>query len=122
MENYLDPLLISKITSSPSLPWVFAAAGFHIVNVFLGAFIAFMKAGKPPRNIHRYLYYSILTCLACFLIMNQIHSLNGIWEYLVILYFITVIPFSKRWDILLHAFFAVIGLILLPLLIILQVY
>jgi hypothetical protein len=40
---------------------------------------------------------------------------------LIGLYFITLIPYSKRWDILVHALVAVVGLTLLPLLIVLRI-
>ena len=69
---------------------------------------------------HRFLYFAILTCLGLFLVLNEIHSENSIWEYLICLYFITLIPLSKSWDAVVHAFIASIGLILLPVLILLQ--
>ena len=84
--------------------------------------MAFRKTGQAPLRMHKLLYYSILICLGLFLILNQIHSTNSVWEYAVCLYFITIIPLSKGWDVLLHAFVSLVGLTLLPLLIILQFY
>ena len=118
----MDSLIIEKITSMVSAPWVFAAMGFHIVNAFMGAFMAFRKKSGPLIRIHGLLYCSVISCIACFLILNQIHAANGVWEYLIALYFITVIPISKRWDALTHAFFALVGLTLLPLLVLLQIF
>lgn len=113
--------LVPKIVSSPSLVWIVAAMGFYLINIFLGLFIAFQK--KTPQNlkIHKYLFYSIAFCLMYYLIMNQTHHENTWLDYIVCLYFITIVPLSKRWDVLLHALVAVIGLILLPLLIVMQI-
>jgi hypothetical protein len=58
--------------------------------------------------------------LIYFLIMNQTHNENTLIDYAVILYIVTLVPFSKSWDVLVHALVVVIGLILMPLLIVLQ--
>lgn len=109
-----------QAAASPSLPWVASAVCFHIVNSFIGAFMAFRRKGPGLIRAHRFLYIATLTCLGFFLILNEIHSGNSIWEYLICLYFITLIPLSKSWDSVVHAFIASIGLTLLPLLILLQ--
>ena len=109
-----------QVSDSPFLIWVIAAIIFNIVNVFLGLYMAFFK--KEPRLIraHLYLYITIVICLICFLVMKGIHSENTIWEYLIGLYFITLVPMSRKWDVLIHALIAIVGLTLLPLLILLQ--
>jgi hypothetical protein len=113
--------IFSKILSSPSLVWVVAAMGFYLINIFLGMFIAFQKNTVENRKIHKYLFYSIAFCLVYFLIMNQTHHENTLIDYAVVLYMVALVPFSKRWDVLVHALIAIIGLILLPLLIVLQI-
>ena len=112
--------IFSNIMSSPSLVWVLAAMGFYLVNILLGMFIAFKKNTVENRKIHKWLFYSIAFCLVYFLIMNQTHHENTLIDYAVVLYMVALVPFSKRWDVLAHALVALIGLILLPLLIILQ--
>ncbi len=111
-----------QVSESPSLIWVVAAIIFNIVNVFMGLYMAFFK--KEPRLIrtHLYLYITIVTCLVLFLVMNGVHSENTIWEYLIVLYFITLVPMSRKWDVLIHALISIVGLILLPLLILLQMF
>ncbi|HIJ50364.1 MAG TPA: hypothetical protein HPP54_04795 [Nitrospinae bacterium] len=111
----------TKILASPSLVWVLTAMGFYLVNIFLGLFIAFQKNTVDTRKIHKYLFYSITFCLVYFLIMNQTHHENTLIDYAVVLYMVALVPFSKRWDVLAHALVAVIGLILMPLLIVLQI-
>ena len=117
----MDATLIPKITSSPSLIWVVAAIGFYIINIFLGLFMAFRKRTAQSLKIHRFLFYAIVFCLGYYLLMNQVHDENSWLDYLIGLYFITLVPYSKRWDILVHAFVAVVGLTLLPLLIVLRI-
>jgi hypothetical protein len=111
----------SNILASPSLVWIVTAMGFYLVNIFLGLFIAFQKNTVDTRKIHKWLFYSIAFCLVYFLIMNQTHHENTLIDYAVVLYMVALVPFSKRWDVLVHALIAVIGLILLPLLIVLQI-
>ena len=112
--------IFSNIMSSPSLVWVITAMGFYLVNIFTGLFVAFQKNTVDTRKIHKWLFYSIAFCLIYFLIMNQTHNENTLIDYAVILYIVTFVPFSKRWDVLVHALVAVIGLILMPLLIVMQ--
>ena len=94
--------------------------GFHMFNLALGAYMGFFKKSASVAKMHRWLYYAVMFCLVYFLIMNQTHGENTIWDYLVGVYFITAIPMSKRWDIMAHALLSLVGLTLLPLLIILQ--
>ncbi len=96
--------------------------GFHMLNAFLGAYMAFFKRAKPLIRIHALLYGCVLVCLIGFLIINHRHFHNTVWEYLIFGYFITVVPISKRWDVMLHALFATVGLTLLPVLILLQLF
>jgi hypothetical protein len=117
----METTLIPKITSSPSLIWVVAAIGFYILNIFMGLFMAFRKKTAQSLKIHRLLFYTIAFCLVYYLIMNQTHDDNTLLDYLVCLYCIIIVPFSKRWDVLVHAFIGAMGLILLPLLIILKI-
>ena len=109
-----------QVSASPSLIWVVSAICFQIINVLLGAFMAFQRKGPGLISAHRFLYCAIIFCLSMFLIMNQVHLGNSVWDYLVFIYFITVIPLSKKWDVLAHAFIALMGLTFLPVLILLQ--
>jgi hypothetical protein len=117
----MDPYLIAQIKNSASLPWVFAAIGFHVINVFLGAYMGFNGKIEKYRRLHRLLFYVVLFCLVYFLILNYFHGANWIWEYLIVGYFIIIIPLSKRWDMLVHGLVTVVGLTLLPVLVILQI-
>jgi len=117
----MESTLITQITSSPSLVWVAAAIGFYILNIFLGLFMAFRKKTAQSLKIHRMLFYTLAFCLVYYLIMNQTHDDNTLLDYLVCLYCITLVPFSKRWDVLVHAFIGAMGLVLMPLLIILRI-
>jgi len=96
--------------------------GLHVVNAFLGAYMAFFKRAQPLLRVHALLYGGVVVCLIGFLIVNRMYFHNTLWEYLVFGYFITIVPLSKRWDVMLHALFATVGLTLLPVLVILQLF
>ena len=110
-----------KILSSPSLVWVLAAMGFYLINIFLGLYIGFQNKTALTLKAHKYLFYTIAFCMTYFLFMNQTHHANTWIDYAVVLYIIGLVPFSKRWDVLLHALIAIVGLTLLPLLIVIQI-
>jgi uncharacterized protein YebE (UPF0316 family) len=110
---------MSQVSASASLKWVVVAIAFNIVNVFFGAWMAFFRRDRKYLNIHKWLFYAIVFCLGYFLVLNHIHSGNTVWQYLICGYFITVIPLSKRWDVLLHALAGVLGLLLLPVILLL---
>ena len=84
-------------------------------------FIAFQKKTTQNLRIHKLMYYSIAFSLICFLIMNQTHHENTLIDYIVVFYVAAIVPLSKRWDVLVHALIAAVGLTLLPLLIIIQI-
>ena len=117
----MESTLITKITSSPSLVWVVCAIGFYIINIFLGLFMAFRKRTAQSLKIHRLLSYAITFSLVYYLIMNQTHDDNTLLDYLICLYCIIIVPFSKRWDTMLHLLVGAMGLILLPLLIVIRI-
>ncbi len=110
-----------NIANSPSLVWVIAAICLHILNTFLGLIMAFHKITRQRVRLHLILYVSILLCLSLFLVLNGVHGNNTIFDYGVGLYFITILPLSVKWDIMVHGLVAVVGMILLPALILLQI-
>ncbi len=109
------------LADSPSLVWVVAAISLHIVNTFIGLYMAFRNKTRALVRIHLMLYFGILFSLAMFLVMNEVHGNNTIWDYGIGLYFITILPRSAKWDIMVHALVAVVGLTLLPVLILLLI-
>ena len=110
-----------KILSSPSLVWILAAMGFYLINIFLGLYIGFQNKTAQTLKAHRYLFYAIAFCMIYFLVMNQTHHKNTWMDYAAVIYIVGLVPFSKRWDVVIHALIATIGLTLLPLLIVIQI-
>ena len=113
--------LLEKILISPSLIWVLPAMGFYLTNIFVGLFNALQKKTAQNLRIHKWLFYSIGLSLVCFLTMNQIHNENTLIDYMAFLYIVSLVPYSKRWNYLVHALIAVVGFTLLPLLIVIQI-
>lgn len=93
----------------------------HIVNSLLGAGIVFRRMGRPPRRAHFILYLGVLACLGIYFYLNRFARGNGLVEYFVLLYFAIFLPLSRKWDVMIHAFIAVVGLTFLPLLILVQI-
>ena len=112
--------VFDQVRASASLIWVVAAISLHIVNVFIGLAMAFQKKTPALARLHLILYCTLLFCLVYYLVLNHFHTGNSLWDYLIPLYFITLIPLSRKWDVVLHAGVTALGLILLPILILLQ--
>ena len=110
-----------KILSSPSLVWILAAMGFYLINIFLGLYIGFQNKTAHILKAHKYLFYTIAFCMICFLVINQTHHENMWIDYAVFVYILGLVPFSKRWDVLIHSLIATVGLTLLFLLIVIQI-
>ncbi|MCF8719595.1 hypothetical protein [Nitrospina gracilis] len=115
------PSMIDQVQASPSLIWVAVTICLHIINVFLGLSLGFQKKTPSLVRTHLIVYVAVLFGLGSYLVINAIHGENTIWDYLVALYFITIIPMSRKWDVVLHAGITVMGLIFLPMLILLQI-
>lgn len=111
-----------QVGSSPSLVWVVTAMGLNIVNLFIGLGMALQNKKKTWLRTHLVMYISILVCLTLYLVMHGIHSENSVWDYAICLYFITLVPISRKWDVMYHGLVTVLGLILLPVLILLQMF
>ena len=110
-----------NILSSPSLVWILAAMGFYLINIFLGLYIGFQNKTAQTLKAHRYVFYPIAFCMIYFLVMNQTHHENTWMDYAAVIYIVGLVPFSKRWDVVIHALIATIGLTLLPLLIVIRI-
>ncbi len=110
-----------NIANSPSLIWVVSAICLHIVNTFLGLTMAFHKTTPARLRMHLVFYCTILLSLSMFLVLNWAHGDNTIFDYGAGLYFITILPLSVKWGIMVHGLVAVVGLTLLPVLILLQI-
>ena len=110
-----------KILFSPALVWGLAAMGFYLINIFFGLYIGFQKKTAQTLKAHKYVFYVIAFCIFYFLLVNQTHHENTWIDYAVFIYIIGLVPFSKRWNVLIHALIATVGLTLLPLLIVIQI-
>ena len=115
------PALFEQVRASPSLVWVAAAICLHIMNVFLGLTMAFQKKTPAMLRVHAVLYVAVLAALLAYLVLNGTHGENSLLDYGVGLYFITIVPLSRKWDVMTHASITVFGLILLPMLILMQI-
>ena len=82
--------------------------------------MAFQKKTKPMLRVHAVLYVAVLGALMAYLVLNGTHGENSLLDYLVGLYFITLVPLSRKWDVVTHACITVIGLVLLPILILMH--
>ncbi len=84
-----------------------------IVNVMIGVSILPADKRKIRYKLHRYVFFAALGCYLFFLWWNFEQGTNSPLNYAVFLYFLLVIPLSRRANVTAHAILASIGLVLL---------
>ena len=84
-----------------------------VANILVGVSILPKDKRKNVYKVHRLIFYAVIICYGMFLWVT--YSLNtSQWSnYLVLAYFIFVIPITRRINITLHAVLASVGLVLL---------
>ena len=97
----------------PSFILILLTTLITIANILVGVSILPQAKRKKGYKIHRLFYYAVLICYGAFLwtiyLINEERWLN----YVVMLYFLFVIPITRRINITLHAVLASVGLVLL---------
>ena len=108
-----------QIDLAPALILIISAIGVHILNAGIGIVLAFRQRCYI-RKLHKLVYFSLLLLLMTFFVRNFLRGVTGFMEYVILAYYMVLIPISKNWDVSVHALVATVGLTLLPLIILLN--
>lgn len=84
-----------------------------IANIVVGVSILPEDKRQKGYRLHRYVFFGVVVCYSFFLIVNHKLIGNTVFNYLVLIYFISVIPLSRKWNVTFHAILSSIGLVLL---------
>lgn len=111
--NPMQPTSLWDLYSHPSFLTLLITFLAVIFNILVGVTMLPKDARKKYYNLHRYGYWTVLLGFAAFLIVT--HELQGdYWfNYFVFLYFLAVVPQTRKINVTLHAVLASVGLALL---------
>ena len=84
-----------------------------VVNILIGVSIITEDKRKKGFKVHRLIFSFVVLGYGMFLWVSYSPTKNEWFEYAVLMYFLFVIPMTRRINITFHAILASLGLILL---------
>ena len=97
----------------PRFIFIFFTIILTIVNILIGVSMLPKDIRKKRFKIHRFTFYIVLISYCIFLWFSYSNSMTGWLQYCILVYFLFVIPITRRINITLHAVLASAGLVLL---------
>ncbi|PIQ99418.1 MAG: hypothetical protein COV66_11765 [Nitrospinae bacterium CG11_big_fil_rev_8_21_14_0_20_45_15] len=104
---------LSALFAHPSFQLLFLSILVTLANVMVGVSIFAKDNRKKGYRTHRLIYWLVIVCISLYLLSNYLLLENSIFDYFVLLYFLFIIPLSRKMDVTLHAVLSSIGLVLL---------
>lgn len=104
---------LEDLFSHPLFIFFLASFLLTIVNIMVGVSILPKDRRKKGYWLHRVLYFLTIVTYLLFLWYHQGLRPNPVFNYAVLIYFLTAIPFSRRASVKAHAILSSIGLVLL---------
>ena len=104
---------LSDIFTHPSFITILITILIVITNIMIGVSMLPSDTRRKRYPMHRGVYVAVLASFGFFLWVTHRTLENSVFNYLVFMYFLTVIPLSRRLNVTLHAVLASIGLVLL---------
>ena len=110
----MQPTTLEDLFLNPGFLAIFIAILTTIGNVMVGVSMLPEDQRRKRYKLHLYVFFAVLSCYLCFLVWNHfVHGKNLLFDYAVFLYFVIVIPLSRRASVTAHAIIASVGLVLL---------
>lgn len=106
---------LDGLFSQPNFLAVFVAVLFTIGNIIVGVSILPKDRRRKRYLLHRFVYGVVVVAYGVFLWFNRKISGNSLFDYFVLLYFLSIIPWSRKVNVTTHAILASIGLVLMTL-------
>jgi len=104
---------LEDLFAHPSFLFILACIVIVIGNIIIGVSIFPKDRRKKGYRFHRSIYLLAVLAYVLFLIANHFLMENSLLTWFVLIYFLTVIPLSRKFNITAHAIMASIGLVLL---------
>ena len=109
----MEPASLGDLFSDPGFQTLLLTVLAVVANVVVGVSMLPRDARKRLYPTHRLIYVLVLACFAVFLVIRHFSRGNPPVNYFVFLYFLLVVPLTRRIHLTLHAVLASVGLALL---------
>ena len=109
----MQPTTLGDIFTHPSFITILTTILLVVANIMIGVSMLPADTRRKRYPMHRYVYVAILASFGLFIWVTQRTLENSVFNYLVFVYFLTVVPLSRRLNVTFHAILASIGLVLL---------
>ena len=104
---------LGEIFSHPSFLTILATILIVIANIMIGVSMLPKDKRQKRYKLHRIAYGASLVSFAVFLFVTHRLLSNSLFNYIVMAYFLIVIPLSRKCNVTAHAIISSIGLVLL---------
>ncbi|KMP12482.1 hypothetical protein UR09_01085 [Candidatus Nitromaritima sp. SCGC AAA799-A02] len=104
---------LEGLFSHPGFISIFITILATVANILIGVSILPQDKRKRGHRLHQGVYWGVVTSYALFLWVTHRMMGNGWFNYAVLLYFLLIVPMTRKVNITLHAVLSSIGLVLL---------
>ena len=113
ISSFMQATSLGEIFSHPSFLSILVTILIVIANIMIGVSMLPRDIRKKRYKLHRAVYGAVLVSLSVFLIVTHRLLGNSVFNYFVLVYFLTIIPLSRKWNVTAHAIISSVGLVLL---------
>ncbi|NIQ02046.1 MAG: hypothetical protein GWM98_17915, partial [Nitrospinaceae bacterium] len=104
---------LSELFFQPSFLFILVTILIVVFNILVGVSMLPADIRQKRYKLHRYISWAASAALAGFLVFHYRIAGHSLFNYLVFLYFLILIPLSRKWNVTLHAIVASTGLAML---------
>ncbi len=104
---------LGELFSHPAFLAILATIVIVIGNILVGVSMLPADIRKRRYKIHRYVYFACIGTFALFIYASSKYVSPTVFDYSVLIYFLSVIPLSRKLNVTLHAILSSVGLVLL---------
>lgn len=104
---------LGEVFSHPSFLTILITILIVIANIMVGVSMLPKDRRKKRYKLHRIVYEATLISFGVFLVVTHWLLGNSLFNYFVMVYFLIIIPLSRKWSVTAHAIISSVGLVLL---------
>ena len=109
----MPPTTLEDLFSSPGFLAIFFTILLTIANIMVGVSILPSDQRKKGYILHRILFVAVIAGYSFFLFHLYKIERSSLLAYVVFVYFLLAVPFTRRLNVTLHAVIASVGLVLI---------
>ncbi len=111
----MQPHSLGELFAQPGFLTLLATILLVLANIMIGVSTLPRDGRKKLYKPHRICYFLVIAVYCGFLVFTYKPGAINILNYLVLVYFLLVVPIARRINVTLHAILASVGLTLLVL-------